>query len=134
MSDVHCLRLSRLYCGQRISIRRPIITKYAARSGVGAIIVVEILLRPSDEVKYNASRGRPRTKTYCIKKGSSRIPSFKLDQYRADQPMTSPSPASTAVGSKIHIRKYNASIRCETKTGPEKHVSEGHIIRLSGII
>ena len=44
LHHVHHIGLNRLYCAPSLAINSPRITKFAATSGVGAMIVVVILL------------------------------------------------------------------------------------------
>lgn len=107
---IHHLGVSREYEAPSRSTMRDIIMKVAASNGVGAMIVVEILIDP----RYLSKRTRNKGGTNWIVNGVSAV-GAREDHSRPLHPISSPSPQSTAVGKSHHIRKY---VACPTwRTG-----------------
>jgi len=108
----HNLGLRRQNCGPSRLVIRPKMIKLAATSGVGATIVVEILLAPWYQRTLKVA-GLRQDRTHCITNASCRY-GFWLDHSRPLQPIISRRPHRTAVGNSHHMRKRNACTTCPT--------------------
>lgn len=100
--NLHQTPLILLYLGPRREINFPKMIKFAAIKGVGAMIVVVILIRQMSRVS-----NRRMVETHWIINGVMFV-GFLLDHRRPLQPMTSVIPAMHAVGMSHHILKRNA--------------------------
>ena len=114
---LHHLAETRLYFWPMRRMIWPRMMKFAAMSGVGAIIVVVILrgkVAVSARVPIHRRRlTRGEAMTYCMMKGSLRY-TFWLDHSLALQPRISPMPATHAVGRSHQRREWTAWAVCAT--------------------
>ena len=94
----------------------PKIRKFAARKGVGAMMV------PTNLLGVNKIQEIEIIFTYCISKGVSNA-GLILDHTRALQPRISRIPARRTVGSSHHMRNLTACKRWIAAKGGEKVVN-----------
>jgi hypothetical protein len=106
---IHHLGVSREYETPSRSTMRDIIMKLAASNGVGAKIVVDILI----DALFNQSNEKESGTDWMVN-GVLAVGDIE-DHSRPLHPISSPRPQSTAVGKSHHTRKY---VACPTwRTG-----------------
>lgn len=100
---VHVRALSRLYCGPRRRMTCPRIMKFVAMSGVGPMTVKIILPTCGVSSVCTPATSAPNWETHCMENAMLLRTSYE-DQSLPAHPMSSRTPAATAVTSRKYMR------------------------------